>query len=175
MGSELGPIILYSLSLYSNLWVSTFQLPFGRNLSEFLWAPPSNLQLIFHISIMIAKAKSLFGFVVVCVFVYFSCECYSPLFLFLNSSLTQYISTAVSPLPSSPSPVLSLRFTAPLFLFRKEQVSQRYQPNSEKQDKISLSTNPHIEFEWGNPLGGKGSHKEAKESEITPLRLLWVQ
>lgn len=38
-----------------------------------------------------------------------------------------------------------------------------------KQDTIRLGTNPTIKAEGGNPVGGKGSQKQAKESETVPV------
>lgn len=56
----------------------------------------------------------------------------------------------------------------PSFLFRKDQAFQGYQPNS-KQTTIRLGTNPYLKAAWGNPVGGKWSLEQAKESEVCPL------
>lgn len=93
--------ILHSLLFYYNLWVSKFLLLFGRNLSLNFSDLHVNLHLIFYISIMMdnkAKSKS-FIWLCCCSFIYLSYECYSLSFLFLNSSFTQYIATAVPPPP----------------------------------------------------------------------------
>jgi hypothetical protein len=37
-----------------------------------------------------------------------------------------------------------------------------------------MAINPHIKAEQDNPVGGKRSHKQAKESEISPIPLLGV-
>lgn len=40
---------------------------------------------------------------------------------------------------------------------------------------MRLGINSHIKAVQDNPVGGKGSCEQAKESEITPLSLLEVQ
>jgi hypothetical protein len=51
--------------------------------------------------------------------------------------------------------------------------SKGYQPNL-AQVTVRLSIYPHINAGWGNPVGEKGSPKQAKESEISLLPLLRI-
>lgn len=72
----------------------------------------------------------------------------------------QYISTTVSPPPTSPSSTLfTLRSTSTPHWFpsRKEQASKRQQPNTTKQDTIRQ----------GNPPGGKESWEQEKRVRDT--------
>ena len=85
---------------------------------------------------------------------------------FIYSSLMYYILTTVSPLSFSPS--LSHHLPSPnpfcLFPLRKGQVSQGYQPNISSYSK-TRNLPPRIKTGQGNPVGGKGSQKQAKKSE----------
>lgn len=46
--------------------------------------------------------------------------------------------------------------------------------NIAKQDTMSLGSDLHNKAEQGNPVGGKGSQEQAKESETLLLPLLGV-
>ena len=75
--------------------------------------------------------------------------------------------TAVSPPFSPPSPFPpSLFFTqihSPPFPFIKEKASQGHQSNMVYQVTIRLGTPSHMKAGQGNPIGEKGSPKQAKE------------
>jgi hypothetical protein len=62
--------------------------------------------------------------------------------------------------PSSP--------TDPLLLCRKGQASQGYQPNTASQLAIRLGSSSHTKAGHGKPRRGKGSKRQAKQSEIAP-------
>jgi hypothetical protein len=75
----------------------------------------------------------------------------------------------------------------PLFLFpfRKEQASQRYQPNTAYQVTVSLGTYPHIRAGQGNPVGEKGSQRQTRVGDspqrtpsyttIAYMQKIWVR
>jgi hypothetical protein len=59
--------------------------------------------------------------------------------------------------------------TPPPLPFRKEeQASKSKQANMTKHDVIKQGKSPHIQAEQDNPIGGKESQEQAKESETAP-------
>lgn len=52
---------------------------------------------------------------------------------------------------------------------RKKQASQRHPLNMAKQDTISPDINSHMTARSDIPAGGKGSQKQAEESETPPF------
>jgi hypothetical protein len=95
-------------------------------------------------------------------------------FIFIYSSLIQYILNTASP-PSTPSTstyLLSQIHALYLYLTpEKEQASQRHQLNMTKEDKIRPGTNSHIKTGQGHSVGGKGSQEREKEPEMPLLPL----
>lgn len=75
------------------------------------------------------------------------------------------LSSPISPLPSTPRFFLH-------DLFRKEQVSKEQEPKRTKQNTIRQGKSPHVEAEQGNPMGGRESQEQVKESVMHPLPLL---
>lgn len=82
------------------------------------------------------------------VFVYFKCVLLS--YIAPDFSLPHLHSSQCSPIP------ISFRFTAPLFLFRKERESQESKPSLAQQVTVRLDTNPPVRAEGGKPVGEKG-------------------
>jgi hypothetical protein len=78
------------------------------------------------------------------------------------ANLTPLSLTSSFSLPPPPSP------STPLFLFRKGQTSQGYQPNVAHQVSLRLGTSSHIKAGRGNQARGQGTQKQAKASEIVP-------
>lgn len=90
------------------------------------------------------------------------------------------MSTTVSPTSTSLTsslPLLSPRWTALVFPLQKKSMPPKdnKQPNKTKGDRIRQGKSPHFESGQGNRVGGKGSHKQRKESETNPLPLLGSQ
>ena len=61
----------------------------------------------------------------------------------------------------------------PSFFFRESQASHGYQPALANQ--VRLGTSPHIKTEQDNPVGGKGSPKQAKETDTHKMTKLYIQ
>ena len=98
----------------------------------------------------------------------------SSVLLYLASNLTFFNFNFIYFTSRLQFPLNAPLLPTPLFLFRKWQDSQGYQPNMSYQVAIRLGTSPHIKAGQGNPVGGKGSQEQAKESETPPLPLLGV-
>lgn len=77
-------------------------------------------------------------------------------FLNVYTSLLQFLSPSLLPVPSSPP--LSPRSSPPLFPFKKGEACQGHQPTTALYQKA----------EQGKPGEGKQSPKQAKESEAAP-------
>lgn len=73
--------------------------------------------------------------------------------------------------PHLPSPQVH---SPSIFCSEKKQVSKRRQQNRTKQDTIRQSESHNIKSEQVNPIRGKESQEQAKESELHLLPLLGV-
>lgn len=57
------------------------------------------------------------------------------------------------------------------FLFRKEQISKRGQPNRTKQKTLRQVESLHIYAEQDNPVGEKEFQEQTEESETHPSKI----
>ena len=95
---------------------------------------------------------------------------FHPLFLVPPSPLPPSLPPSLPPLllPSLPSFSCSLIHSS--FFLQKRAGLPRILTKHVYQVAVRLGTSPHIKAEHGNPLGGKDSQRQAKDSETVPDR-----